>query len=204
MESLHWWRVCDKLPPIIALLLSPIRQRLMRRLSVITAAAFLLAVSFPFTSHAQMESESSFKIGPRVTLDLGDISDFYDGTFAIGGDVRYNPAEFPVKGSGAFDFYFAQENTTVFTIDVNVLYPFEAGESFTPYAGAGLGYTNVSVDVDTGGIIDAGGDFSDTGLNLLAGAEFETGGSLTPFAQAQFTVGDLDRFGITGGLLFSP
>lgn len=174
----------------------------MKRLAILVTASFFLAAAFPLASQAQMESESTFKVGPRVTLDLGDISDIYDGTFAIGGDARYNPAEFPVMGSGAFDFYFAAENTTVFTIDVNVLYPIDAGESLTPYVGAGLGYTNVSVDIDTGGIIDAGGDFTDTGLNLVGGAEFETGGSLTPFAEARFTLGDLDRFGITGGVLF--
>ena len=173
----------------------------MKRFAVLTAVSLFLAVAFPLTAQAQMESESTFKVGPRVTLDLGDISDIYDGTFAIGGDVRYEPAEFPVKGSGAFDFYFAAENTTVFTVDVNILYPIDAGESLTPYVGAGLGYTDISVDVDTQfGNIGGG---SDTGLNLVGGAEFETGGSLTPFAEARFTLGDLDRFGITGGVLFS-
>lgn len=173
----------------------------MKRLATFVAAFFFLAAAFPLASQAQMESESTFKVGPRVTLDLGDISDIYDGTFAIGGDVRYNPAEFPVMGSGAFDFYFAAENTTVFTVDVNVLYPIDAGESLTPYVGAGLGYTDISVDVDTQfGSVSGGG--SDTGLNLVGGAEFETDGSLTPFAEARFTLGDLDRFGITGGVLF--
>jgi opacity protein-like surface antigen len=174
----------------------------MKRLAALVAVVFFLAASFPLASQAQMESESKFQVGPRVTLDLGDISDFYDGTFAIGGDVRYDPAQLPVKGSGAFDYYFAADNTTVFTIDVNVLYPFDAGESFAPYVGAGLGYTDVSVDVNTG-FGNVSGGASDTGLNLVGGAEFETGGSLTPFAEARFTLGDLDRFGITGGVLFN-
>jgi hypothetical protein len=173
----------------------------MKRLATFVAAIFFLAAAFPLASQAQMEPESTFEVGPRATLDLGDISDLYDGTFAIGGDVRYESAEFPVKGSGAFDFYFAQENTTVFTVDVNVLYPIDAGESIAPYVGAGLGYTDVSVDVDTQ-LGNISGGASDTGLNLVGGAEFETGGSLTPFAEAQFTLGDLDRFGITGGVLF--
>lgn len=174
----------------------------MKRFSVLAATALFLAVAFPLTSQAQMESESAFKIGPRITLSLGDISDAYGGDLAIGADARYRFAEFPIQGNAAFDFYFADEDITVFTIDVNAVYPIDAGEAFSPYVGAGLGYTNISVDVET----DFGrfsGDATDTGLNLVGGAEFDTGGSLTPFAQAQFTVGDLDRFGLTGGLLFA-
>jgi hypothetical protein len=51
---------------------------------------------------------------------------------------------------------------------------------------------------------NGGGNFSssDTGINLVGGADFEVG-TLQPFVQAQFTLGDLDRFGITGGLLFA-
>lgn len=172
----------------------------MRRLSLITAAAFLLAVAFPFTSHAQMDSESSFKLGPRATISIGDISDAYGGDFALGADARYMTADFPVTGAASFDFYLADENVSVYSIDLNALYPIEASEGFAPYVGAGLGYTNISFDTDNqfGGFSG-----SDTGLNLVGGAEFPVSGSFTPFAQAQFTLGDLDRFGITGGLLFN-
>jgi opacity protein-like surface antigen len=173
----------------------------MKRLATLVAAFFFLAAAFPLASQAQMESESTFKVGPRATLSLGDLSDVYDGTVAVGGDVRYNPAELPVKGSGAFDFYFAQENTTVFTVDVNVLYPIDAGELLSPYVGAGLGYTDISIDVDSQ-FGNFGGGGSDTGLNLVGGTEFETDSSFTPFAEARFTLGDFDRFGITGGILF--
>jgi len=174
----------------------------MKRFAVLTAVSFILAVAFPLTTQAQMESESTFMIGPRATVSLQDISDAYDGDFAIGADARYKTSEFPVQGNAAFDFYFAAENTTVFTIDVNVVYPLNVGEAFNPYVGGGLGYTNISFDTDTDTRFgDSGG--SDTGLNLVGGAEFETGGAVTPFAQLQFTVGDLDRLGIMGGILFS-
>lgn len=174
----------------------------MKTLSSIAALAFVLAVALPLPSSAQTSSESAFKLGPRITLSLGDISDVYGGDVAIGADVRYQFAEFPVQGAAAFDFYFADEDITVFTIDVNAVYPLEVGETLAPYVGAGLGYTNISVDVDTQ-FGSFSGDTSDTGLNLVGGTEFVTGGSLTPFVQAQFTVGDLDRFGLTGGILFA-
>lgn len=174
----------------------------MKLFPLVLAGFLVFVLAFPITSQAQMESESTFKIGPRVTLSLGDISDAYGGDFAIGADARYRFAEAPIQGNAALDFYFADEDITVFTIDVNAVYPIDAGEAFSPYVGAGLGYTNITVDVET----DFGsfsGDATDTGLNLVGGAEFKTGGALTSFAQAQFTVGDLDRFGLTGGLLFA-
>lgn len=172
----------------------------MRFLSSIFALAFIFATAVPLTAQAQ--SEPAFKVGPRVTLSVGDISDAFGGDVAIGADLRYQFAEFPVQGNGAFDFYFADEDVSVFTIDVNVVYPLEVGETFAPYVGAGLGYTNVSVDIDTG-FGGFSGDTSDTGINLVGGTEFVTGAAFTPFAQAQLTLGDVDRFALTGGLLFT-
>jgi opacity protein-like surface antigen len=96
-----------------------------------------------------------------------------------------------------------ESRITFFTIDVNVLYPFQAGETFAPYVGAGLGHTDVSVDVETR-FGDVSGDVSDTGLNLVGGANSKRGGSLSPFVKGRLTVGgDLDRFGLTGGVLFA-
>jgi hypothetical protein len=172
----------------------------MKSLFPIAALAFVFAMALPLTAQAQ--SDPAFKVGPRVTLSVGDISDAFGGDLAIGADLRYQFAEFPIQGTGAFDFYFADEDITVFTIDVNVVYPLEVGETFAPYVGAGLGYTNVSVDIDTQ-FGSFSGDTSDTGLNLVGGTEFLTGAAFTPFAQAQLTVGDVDRFAFTGGLLFT-
>ncbi len=170
----------------------------MNRLSFILTTALLLLLAPPLMSEAQAQEEAVFKLGPRLTLDLGDISDAFDGTVALGVDARYEPVDFPVAGGAAFDFYFAADNVTVYTIDVNALYPIETDADFEPYVGAGIGYTNLSFD--SGGF----GRFSssDTGINLVGGAEFEVG-TLQPFVQAQFTLGDLNRFGITGGLLFA-
>lgn len=174
----------------------------MKIFSSIAALALILAVALPLSSSAQTSPESAFKVGPRATLSLGDISDAFGGDIAIGANVRYQSADLPIQGNGAFDFYFANENTTVFTIDVNAVYPLDVGKALAPYVGAGLGYTNISIDVDTQ-FGSFSGDTSDTGLNLVGGTEFVTGGSLIPFVQAQLTIGDLDRFGLTGGVLFS-
>jgi len=173
-------------------------------LSPLLIAAFL-AVASPLVAWAQMESESSFKVGPRATVALGDISEF-GGDFAIGGDVRYDLSgnvDAPVHLSGALDFYFVEDQTigtrggsdaSAFTVDLNGLYVFQAEGAFSPYAGAGLGIVRTSVS----SLSD-----TDVGLNLAGGAEYEAG-LIRPFAQAQFSLGgDFTRFGITGGVLFS-
>lgn len=172
----------------------------MKRFALLTVAAFLFAAVLPFSSHAQMEEGAKrFKIGPRLTLDAGDISDGFDGTVALGADARYDPLEFPIGGNAAFDFYFAGDNVSVYTLDLNAVYPIETEVSLSPYVGAGLGYTNYSFDTNT-----QFGSFggSDTGLNLVGGAEFDVG-QFQPFVQGQVTFGNLTRIGITGGVLFA-
>lgn len=165
-------------------------------LALVLALFFLLA---PQQSHAQVEvDETVFKLGPRLTIDVGDLNDMYGGSFAIGADVRLRTPALPVQGNGSFDFYFADDPWTVWSIDLNAVYPFGVeNEVFTPYAGAGLGITRISSDSDIA-------DDTDIGLNIVGGAEFETGGRATPFVQLQATLaGDADRLGITGGLLFN-
>ena len=185
----------------------------MKRFAVLTAVSLFLAVAFPLTAQAQMESESGFKIGPRATVALSDLSDA-GADFAIGGDVRYDlseGADAPIQLSGAFDFYFADDaefgeeevSQTIFTVDLNAHYMIPTEATFSPYAGAGIGITTVSQDEIDTSFGTVGGSETDTGLNLVAGAEFDTGG-LRPFLQGQLTVGgDIDRFGITGGVLFA-
>ncbi|MCS3703858.1 porin family protein [Salinibacter ruber] len=170
-------------------------RRPMKRFAPLITVALILAVAFPLTAQAQTESSSGFEIGPRVTIDVGDIEEF-----ALGGDVRYDLSqnvEAPVQLSGAFDFYFADDqggtDVSIYTIDLNAHYIFPTEETFSPYAGGGIGITGSEV---------GGTSSTDTGLNLVGGVEFDTG-TLQPFVQGQVTIGDFDRLGITGGLLFA-
>lgn len=165
----------------------------MKRLSFATIVVALLFLAIP-----TQEAQAQVKLGPKVTLSVGDISDF-GGDFAIGADVRFLAGDLPVTFNGVFDYYFADDPFNVFTIDFNALYMFGIdNEAFTPYAGGGLGITRLSTDSEFS-------DFSQTevNLNIVGGAEFPLD-SFTPFVQAQFGVGgDVDRFNIAGGLLFN-
>lgn len=167
----------------------------MRCLVAFITVALILAVAFPLTAQAQMESSSGFEIGPRVTIDVGDIEEV-----ALGADVRYDLSEnvdAPIQLAGAFDYYFAGDqggtDVTIYTIDLNAHYVFPTEETFSPYAGGGLGITSSEFGDNSN---------TDTGLNVVGGVEFDTG-TLQPFVQGQITIGDLDRIGITGGLLFA-
>jgi opacity protein-like surface antigen len=167
----------------------------MKRFVALTVVAVVLAVASPLTAQAQMESNSGFEIGPRVTIDVGDIEEV-----ALGADVRYDLSErvdAPIQLNGAFDYYFAGDvgnaDATIYTIDLNGHYMLPTEATFSPYVGGGLGITSSEV----GNVSN-----TDTGINLVGGVEFDTG-SFQPFVQGQITLGDLDRIGITGGLLFA-
>lgn len=174
-------------------------MRKLASLTLLLAFAFLLT---PQQANAQVETEETvFKIGPRATIDINDINDAFGGTFALGGDVRLQIPTLPVQGNGSFDFYFADDPWTVWTIDLNAVYPFAIEDvAFMPYAGAGLGITRWSGA--EAGIPEIELSDTDVGLNLVGGAEFSLENGINPFAQAQITVArDADRFGITGGIL---
>lgn len=159
----------------------------MKRLALILTAGFLFVFFVPTNAQAQ-----SLKLGPRATVSLGDISDV-GGDFGIGANARVGIPGVPVDGDGAFTYYFADDPFTVWTLDLNALYPLPlANPAFEPYVGGGIGITGLS----------NGSSDTDTALNLVGGIEFSAGG-LSPFVEANLGVGgDIDRFGITGGLLY--
>lgn len=169
----------------------------MKRLSIVVTA-LLLALAIPTEGFAQAD----IKIGPRIGIPVGDISDL-GGNLFLGADARIESEDLPVIINPTFDFYLMDDyatgvSQTLFTVDGNALYEFEIEDaSFAPYAGAGIAITRWSIDADVPGAGD-----TDIGLNLVGGARFPLE-SFEPFVQANFGVGDLDRFGLAGGVLFS-
>ena len=159
----------------------------------------VLAALFLLVPAQDAQAQTSIQVGPRIGIDVGDASDL-GGDFFIGADGRIASESLPVIINPAFDYYFVDaDGVSLFTLDANALYQFGVdNQAFTPYAGGGLGYVRTSVDAGPFG--DVGG--SDIGLNLVGGAEFETG-NLKPFVQAKVTLGDFTLFNIMGGVLFS-
>jgi opacity protein-like surface antigen len=152
--------------------------------SVLTVSATVLPA--PACAQTSGAAGTQVEIGPRVGFDVGDVEELF-----IGLDARINDARFPVTAHPALDVYFTEGGSLV-QLNLNALYDFDIENTgLFPYAGGGLGFSFVS---------DSGG--SDVGLNLVGGARFASDNIFTPFAQAQFTVGDIDFFALSGGLLF--
>jgi len=157
----------------------------------------VLAVLFCSAVLSARAQTPNIEIGPRLSFDLaGDIQEF-----AIGFDSRLSIPTLPVKFNGTFDYYFVDRNLTFYQIGFNVLVPFSIpNPALAPYVGGGFGISRLSVD--NGRFLSFDNGITDTGLNIIGGAIFKASG-LKPFAQAQLTIGDIDLFTITGGLLFA-
>lgn len=177
----------------------------MKRLTLLVASFFLaLGLVVPTAAQAQ----TSVQIGPRLGVPVGDLSDA--ASVFVGADVRVTGEELPVVPSGSFDYYLTDaDGYSLFAVDLNALYEFGIdNEAFVPYAGGGLAITRSSFEAQTtntnfGTVTVGGGSNTEVGLNIVGGARFLVG-SVEPFAQLNATLGgDVQRLGITGGLLFS-
>ena len=175
----------------------------MQRFTVLAASLILgLGLLIPTSAEAQ----TSFKIGPRLGIPVGDVSDA-GGDLFLGADARISGESFPVVFNPSVDFYLMDDvprtsaSQSVFAVDLNALYEFGVeNQVFTPYAGGGIGITRYSADIEAFGL---GAEATEVGLNIVGGARFPLG-TVEPFAQLNATLGgDLERLGITGGLLFS-
>lgn len=167
----------------------------MKRLAFALTVGLLFVIAAPDNADAQ-----SFKVGPRATVSLGEISDV-GGDLGIGANARVGIPSIPVDGHGAFTYYFANENYTIWSLDINAVYPLPVTGPVSPYVGGGLGIVNSSYDYSSGNQSVSASD-TDTALNLIGGVEFNAGG-ITPFAELNAGIGgDWDRFGISGGILF--
>ena len=155
----------------------------MKRLGLLFAFALGLALS-PSAAAAQTHVAA----GPRLGFDVANVEEML-----IGVEARIGHADLAIEVQPALDVYLAEQGSFV-TLSANVLYLVPVDDArFTPYTGAGLGFSFYDVD---------GTDQSDTGLNLVGGVRFPTELAFTPFVQTQVTLGEVDLIAISGGVLF--
>ncbi len=121
-------------------------------------------------------------------------------------------AEFPIMEnltiSPGFIYYFPKDEFGVsvnwWEINGNANYYLLNGESFGFYALGGLNYSSVKVDYDSGSSLGSmsasDGRF---GLNLGAGANFDIGRSIVPFAEAKYVIIDGSQLVIGAGVRFN-
>ena len=175
------------------------------------ASTSLLLLILALSSASIACAQTQFAVGPRLGFEL----DSYDAFF-VGADVRISTPNLPVVFNPTLDYYFLDKDDylprlsgvdfslTFLQLGLNAIYEFVLEDQpFTPYAGAGLAITRVSVSADVEGLgSDSEGD-NEGGLNLFGGIVFESE-SFRPFIQAQATGGsDANFLSVIGGVLFS-
>lgn len=155
-------------------------------------------------AQAQMDNSgsSTTKIGPRVGIPVGDVSDL-GGNLFFGLDGRSQVGGLPdeVVISPSIDFYLTEglgeARLVISAVDLNGFYEFQAeNRAFVPYLGGGLAFTFISTDE----ALATDPSNTEFGLNFVGGARFPLG-SVEPFVQVNTTAG-ADRVGIGGGVLF--
>lgn len=147
-------------------------------------------------------STTAIKIGPRLGLPVGDLSDA--GTLYFGAEARVKLGSLPVTPKASFDYYLTDvDNLSYFAVDLNALYDFDVeSPTIVPYVGGGIGITRISFDTGQTGFGSFSASTTEVGLNLIGGARFPLG-SVEPFGELNATLGgDAQRVGITAGLLF--
>ena len=169
----------------------------MKKINLIITTA-LLYFTFSFTVNAQTDT----KLG--VFLAYGTEVE----NIGIGAN-----AEFPIIDkltiSPSFIYYLPKDESGVkinwFEVNANANYYFLDEETIGVYGIAGLNYSSVKVSYDDN---DLGflGDFSASdgrfGLNLGGGANFNIGGSITPFAEVKYVIIDEGQLVVAGGVKF--
>lgn len=174
----------------------------MKRITILVSV--LLTAGLALAPLAQAQTQ--VKLGPRLGIPFGDVSDA-GGNFFFGGDVRFYTDALPVVPNVSTDFYLVDSvegvDRSIFVVDVNALFEFGVDNAaFTPYSGAGVGITRFSSE-STSQQISVSSSSSEIGVNLVGGARFLLD-PMEPFVQLNATIGsDLTRLGLTGGLLFS-
>ncbi len=171
----------------------------MKTIKLIVATA-LLCLTFSFTANAQ-SSETK----------LGGLLAYGTEIESLGLGVN---AEFPIANkltiSPSIIYFFPKDEAGVkinwFELNANANYYFLDEDNIDVYGIAGLNYSSVKVKYDDSSFGGVAGDFSASdgrfGLNLGGGANFNTGGSLTPFAEIKYVIIDGGQLVLAGGVKF--
>ncbi len=157
------------------------------------------AAAIPAVAHAQM-GVKDWHFGPQVNLQLNENSGF-----GIGARAQYNLAKMipsvpQLKAFASFDYFLKKNYITEWELNIDGIYMFPMTNSpIHPYAGAGINYLNVSVDVPGFGSASSG----NAGLGFLGGIQFKPMGSgITPFVEARIATSSGSAFTLAGGILF--
>ncbi len=151
----------------------------------------LALVSLLVGGSAIAEAQSGpMTFGPRVMYH------FDSEDFGIGAMVT-KPLTDAFTIAPSFGYWFAGEGVTSWELNADIHYKMPSESLSWLYLGAGLNYSNFSVDGCPAGFDCSG---SDVGLNLIGGFLPASGGRIQPYAEARLYVGDGSGLSVAGGL----
>lgn len=139
------------------------------------------------TAEAQ---QGPMTFGPRAMFHF-DGSDFGIGAFLT------RPLTDAIEIHPSFGYWFVGEGVTMWDVNVDLMYKVPGENLNWLYVGAGLNYSNVSVDGCPAGFDCSG---SDVGINLIGGFQPQTAGRMKPFAEGRLYIGDGSGFSVAGGI----
>ncbi|SDI08527.1 outer membrane protein [Winogradskyella thalassocola] len=169
----------------------------MKKINLIIATT-LFSITFSIGAFAQTETKIGALIGYGTEIE----------NIGIGAN-----AEFPIMEkltiSPSFIYYLPKDESGIkinwFEVNANANYYFLDEENIDVYGIAGLNYSSIKVKYENS--FGLGGDFSSSdgriGLNLGAGANFNIGSSITPFAELKYVIIDGGQLVVAAGVKFN-
>lgn len=107
------------------------------------------------------------------------------------------------RGQAGYIFYLAGDGVNLSEINLNANYVFSDNGSVKFYGLAGLNFFTVGFDdINVGGIVFGGGNATETGLNLGAGANFVLSDNISLFGELKYIISDFDGLGLLAGALY--
>ncbi|WP_246296737.1 outer membrane protein [Winogradskyella vidalii] len=157
-----------------------------------------MAFLAPFISNAQDET----KLGGYLAYgtEIENIGIGVNAEFPIAEQLTIAPS---------FTYFLPKDEYGVkvswFEVNANANYYFVEASGVSVYGLGGLNYSSVKVSYDD--TFGFGGDYSASdgrfGLNLGAGANFEIGSSILPFAELKYVIIDGGQLVIAAGVKFN-
>jgi len=179
--------------------------------------AFVLA-SFVigFVTSGVMAADIGFK-GVGVRLGLVMPEDPLDNTIGFGGHIDLGTIIPNLKIEGSIEYWSAgwkeagigddwSWGDIAFLGTAKYMFPLE-GLPVSPYAGGGLGLHHFSYDTwafnqQTMQFEKGSESSNELQFHLLGGVEYPVSPQMAAFGEAKYVVGDLDYFGIYGGITY--
>lgn len=168
----------------------------MKKINLLITALFI--ISFLFTASAQSETKVGALLGYGTEIE----------NIGIGAN-----AEFPIMDkltiSPSFIYYLPKDEFGIkinwFELNANANYYFLDEDNIGVYGIAGLNYSSVKVKYDGNSFLGDNYSASDgrIGLNLGAGANFDIGSSITPFAELKYVIIDGGQLVVAAGVKFN-